>query len=195
MVFGGGAAFVSNTQDNSISSFTLNSDGTLAAGSTTKLTTATSPTGLAIDGGGKFLFVANQGSSNISVFSISGATLTEVAGSPFSAVDPSAPGIATGPVAVAVTPTASYLYVANQFTNSVSAFAVDANGGLTPLFGNITGATYAAGTDPSTLALTSDGNFLYVANEGSNNISAYAVCANASTMRTPGITDIAGKCP
>ena len=177
----GNAAFVSNSQDNTISSYTLNTDGTLKAGNTTTLKSpGATPMGLAVDSGGTFLFVADQGSNTISVFSISSGSLTEVAGSPFSTNDPNSPNIATGPVSVAVTPSANFLYVAHQFTNTVGVFAVDSNGALT----QSGAAFYPAGTSPSDLVLapTPDGNFLYlyVANQGSNNVSAFAVCAKTS---------------
>ncbi len=73
----GNALFLANSQDNTISAYTVNADGTLSA-SGNPTPTGTNPVGMAIDSGGKFLFVANQGSNTISVFSISGSTLTLV---------------------------------------------------------------------------------------------------------------------
>jgi 6-phosphogluconolactonase len=180
----GDAVFVANTADGTISSYTVNADGTLtASGSSTAA--GISPTGMAVDSGGKFLFVANQGtfsdpaSGTVSVYSINGAALTAV-GSFSTAANGAVSG--PGPVSVAVTPDAAYLYAANQFSNAVAAFSVDSTGALTPL--GI--PSYNVGTSPSAVALTPDGNFLYVANQGSNNISAFAVCANASlTCVTP----------
>ncbi|MGA9041005.1 MAG: beta-propeller fold lactonase family protein [Terriglobales bacterium] len=181
-------------------SYTVNSTGTLTAGSTTPLTNVLNPVSLAIDPTGKILFVANQGAllppppptpsctlaayaaycGNISVFSVSGTTLTELAGSPFSDVDPNNPVVA-GPSSLAVTPTGNYLYVANQFTNTVSAFQYDSTGVLTPL----SPFTYTAGSNPTGLALSrnitvsgtiTQPHFLYVANSGSDNITGFAVC-------------------
>jgi 6-phosphogluconolactonase len=180
IVFAGNAAFVANSQDNTISSYMLNTDGTLATGSTTKLTSASTPMGLAVDSGGKFLFVADQGSNTISVFSISSASLTEIAGSPFPTNDPNFPTTATGPVSVAVSPGMNFLYVANQFTNTVGVFSIDSTGALTQL----PGLASQVGTSPAAVALapTPDGNFLYlyVANQGSNTISAFAACTKTS---------------
>jgi 6-phosphogluconolactonase len=196
VVVAGNAAFVANSQDGNISSFTVNSDGTLTAASGTQAA-GTTPIGMATDSAGKFLFVANQGtfgnpaSGTISAFTISGTTLAAVPGSPFSA---GSPGVltGTGPVSVAVTPKASYVYAANQFTNTVSGFSVASTGALTPL----PGSPYAVGTSPSAVAITPDGNFLYVANTGSNTISAFAICANASvTCVTPdgSLTPVTGS--
>jgi len=193
----GNAIFVANINPSTppaapnpgtISSYKVNSDGTLAAGSTTTETNAIFPMGMATDPAGKFLFVANQGSFNltlpntvagsISVFSINGAALTEIPGSPFPTETPAemASMIGTGPVSVAVTANGNYLYVANQFTNDVEALSIGSNGVLTILGP----ATYNVGLSPSAVALTADGNFLFVANSGSNNLSVFAACTNAN---------------
>jgi 6-phosphogluconolactonase (cycloisomerase 2 family) len=124
------------------------------------------------------LFVANQGSSDISVFSINGTGLTPVPGSPFTTI-PSGLSYPNGtlPAAVAVSASGKFLYVANQLANFVSAFAINPTGALSPL-----GVPFYddGQTSPSGLAVTPNGGFLYVANAGanSNNISAYAICDN-----------------
>ncbi len=66
------------------------------------------PVALAIDSAGKFLFVADSANNGapgtVSVFAVSGGTLTEVAGSPFPLpVEPG--GSVASTVALAVTPT------------------------------------------------------------------------------------------
>jgi 6-phosphogluconolactonase len=164
-----------------ISTYTVASDGSVTSGSTTALNPAAmEPTALAIDPTGKILFVANQGSDNISVLSVNGTTLTELAGSPFSDVDPLNP-VAAGPTSLALTPTGNFLYVANQFSNTIAAFQYDNTGVLT----NLSPFTYPAGTNPTGLALSrtiqvnsqsTEAHFLYAANSGSNNVSGYAVC-------------------
>ena len=174
MIAAGSAVFVSNSAANTISAYTVNSDGTLTAASGAQAT-GTTPVGMAVDSGGHFLFVANQGqqsvaaSGSISVFSVQGTTLTAVPGSPFPTAAPLAP-FGTGPSAVAVTPDAKFLYVANQFDNTVTEFSVDASGVLTRL------VAIPVGTAPSALTITPDGGFLYVGNSGSSNVSAFAVC-------------------
>ena len=147
----------------------------------------TKPVALATDAGGKFLFVADQMSDTISVFAISsGATLTEVAGSPFSTVTPSYPS-PTGPVALATL--GNFLYVANQSANAVAAYQFDSSTGaltLPPL-------SYFVGTAPAgllTVALpigsaTPQSQYLYITNSGSNNISAFTACAIQSQTCAP----------
>jgi 6-phosphogluconolactonase len=183
--------FVANAVDNSVSAYSVNSDGSLTAqGAATP--TGQLPVALAVDPSSKFLFVANENSSTISVFSISGTSLTQV-GLPFPS---SLPGDVTGngPAALVTSPSGNYLYVANQFTNTLGAFSYDANGALTLIAG------YATGNNPSGLAFsrcagistattscpTSDGNNLFVADSGSNQITVFAACIQASpTCGTP----------
>jgi 6-phosphogluconolactonase (cycloisomerase 2 family) len=174
----GKTLFVANSQDNTISSYSVNADGTLAAASGTTAT-GTTPSGLAMDGAGKFLLVANQGtfgdptSGTVSVYSVSGATLTPVGS--YATEDPSAL-VGNGPVSVAVAPNGNYAYTADQFSNTISAFSVDASGALTPL-----GVfSYNAGNNPSAVTTTPDGNFVLVANHGSNNVSVFAACTSAT---------------
>jgi 6-phosphogluconolactonase len=164
------ALFIDNIASQTVSSYTVNSDGTLTAVTGT-VKTGVMPMGMAIDPAGKFLFVANQGSSTVSVFSINGAALTQVAGSPFSTI-PAGTIVATGPTAVAVSATGNFLYVSNNFTNTVSAYSVSGAGFLTPL----AQSPYAIGLAPSGLTLTPNGATLYVANTGANNISAFSIC-------------------
>jgi 6-phosphogluconolactonase len=200
MVFtpAGDAAFVSNTGSNNISGYTVNGNGALTAGSTTSSGGA-SPMGMAIDGGGHFLFVANQGTSidpasgTVSVFSISSVALTLVGTtvSDETALPNNPPISVTGPVAVAVTPDAKFLYVANQIQNTVSIFSVDATGALTRAIFPAT-----VGTSPSALAISSNGKFLYVANSGSNNVQVFSICGTATpACLTPDgtLTEVTGS--
>jgi 6-phosphogluconolactonase len=183
-----------------IDAYTVNSNGTLtAAGTSTPA--GIIPSGLAVDSAGKHLFLANQGvqcnpkSGTISVFNISGTTLTPAPGSPFVTASGSAQN-STRPAAVAVSLSGNFLYVANQFDGTVSVFSIASSGGLTPIL-----APYAVGMTPAALALSPDGSFLYVANSGSGNVSAFTVCdkQSATCAVAPGstpdgsLTSIAGS--
>ncbi len=165
---------------NDISTYTVQADGTLTAGSS-NLPTGMTPLNMAMDAAAHFLFVANQGlqsdpaSGTISVFAVQNGNLSEVAGSPFRVATPSAPN-GPGPAAVAVTSDGKFLYVANQFDGTVSSFSVDAtSGALTPIL------TVPVQLAPAGLGLTPDGGFLYVANSGSASVSAFAVCGQIVT--------------
>lgn len=99
---------------------------------------------MAADPAAKFLYVANQGSNNLSAFSFDGSTgvLTPVAGSPFAA--------GTGPDSVRVDVTGEFIYVANGGSGNVSAYAIN---GATGALLAISGAPFTAGTDPVSMAI------------------------------------------
>src|SRR5262249_21251116 len=148
------AAFVANSASNSISSYTINTDGTLTAVSGTTPTGKT-PVALAVDPAGKFLFVANQVSSDVSVFSISGTTLKSV-GAPVTTI-PAGLSYPNGtlPSGLIVSASGKFLYVTSQLANFVSAFSVSASGALTPLGVPF----YNTGLEPVGLAITPKGDF------------------------------------
>jgi 6-phosphogluconolactonase len=133
-----------------VTAYTIKADGTLAA-SGTGIKAGQIPIALAVDPSGKFLFVANQGTSSdvtsgtISVFSVSGTTLSPPVNFP---TELPSDVSGSGPSAVAVSPAGNFLYVANQFSNTVQSYSFDASGALTPI------GTYAVGTNPSGLAFS-----------------------------------------
>jgi 6-phosphogluconolactonase (cycloisomerase 2 family) len=103
------------------------------------------PQGLAADGQGHFLYVANSGDNTVSAFTIgSDGRLTAVAGSPFSL-----PAGATGPVDVNSDPSGQFLYVVNNTSNSVSMFTINTSNGVVSPIG-----TAGAGTGPVAIVTT-----------------------------------------
>lgn len=94
---------------------------------------------MTIDPTGTFAFVANAGSSNVSVYVIDQVTgrLTQVAGSPFAA--------GTQPQRVTVDPTGKFAFVPNAGSNNISVYQFNSTTGfLTP----VPGSPFAAGTGP-----------------------------------------------
>lgn len=78
-----------------------------------------------------------------------------------------------------------FAYVANQASNNVSAYAIDAaTGALTA----VTGSPFSAGSQPVSVSVTPNGAFAYVVNLSSANVSAYSI--NASTGA---LTPVAGS--
>ncbi len=175
----GTALFVANssTQRSFSAYYASKSDGTLRPAASTP-TGGITPLSMAMDSGGHFLFVANQGlqcdpaSGTISVFAIQDATLTGCQ-APLFARRRHLSSSGTGPSGVAVTPDGKFLYVSNQFDNTVTTFSVDASGVLTR------GLVVPVGTSPSALAITPNGGFLYVAN--SSTVSGFAICNQVVT--------------
>jgi DNA-binding beta-propeller fold protein YncE len=199
----GDALFVANRDDNTISYYKVNSDGSLPvpcpspqpANCNTVVAgpVAGTPVALAVDPSGKFLFVANQASQGVfpppntpdtvAVFSIQSGVLSPV-GSFLST--------GNGPSALAASPTGNFLYVANRFTSTVSILSYDANGTLTqdatsPVtvganpaglsFSRCLGTTTATTTCPT----AAPPGYLFVANSGSNDITILSACTQVTT--------------
>jgi 6-phosphogluconolactonase len=143
---------------------TLGSGGALAAGATPTLLlpfkTSTSPSdyGTASDPNSLFLFVAET-NTGLRVFSIgSGGSLQEVSGSPYA--------VGTGPRAVSLDPTGSYVYVANYGSNNVSAFTLTAaSGKLTAVAGS---PFSSGGLQPIGIVNDNSKAFVAVINSGNN---------------------------
>ena len=184
------------------------------------------PGSLAIDSARKYLFVADVATSGqtqtytnpctgatetatvavpgtVSVFSVSGGTLTEVAGSPFAlpdgasgSVGSAASGSAPNAAALAVTPTVhpplysacsgaaapttENLYVADSVNNVLLNYSVSSSGILTLVPASATAPGIATGTTPSGVAVDACEQFVYVANAISNNVSAFTICSVVS---------------
>jgi 6-phosphogluconolactonase len=74
----------------------------------------------------------------------------------------------------------SYAYVANESSNTISAYAINAStGALTEIAGSPFAAT---GTGPVAVTVDPDGAYLYVANNSSNTVSVYAIDADSGAL-------------
>jgi 6-phosphogluconolactonase len=106
--------------------------------------------------------------------------LTQITGSPYTVGD--------GAHSVVIAPSGQYLYVANpgQDENDVSQFSINTYGELTEIFPRSSVAPL--GSQPETLVMDPSGNYLYVMNGGSNNITVFSV-----DTKTGVLTEIAGS--
>jgi DNA-binding beta-propeller fold protein YncE len=164
--------YAGNVNSNNVSAYTI----TPTSGALTEITAGTGspfstaglqPFSVAVDPAGKFAYVANQSSGNVSVFGIdpvSGelirqATLVAAGSLPFSIV---------------VDPTGKYAYVANRGSNNVSAYTISAiDGTLT----EVTNSPFATGGGPRAIAMDAAGKYVYVANENDSTVSAFTIDA------------------
>jgi YVTN family beta-propeller protein len=96
------------------------------------------------------------------------------------------------PYSVAVDPFGKFVYVANQVSNSISAYTINAaTGALTA----VNGSPFPAGSAPWSLTDPS-GKFAYVANASSSDISVYAIDAsNGALTAVSGSPFAAGSLP
>src|ERR1700687_514156 len=117
----------------------------------------------------KFAYVANFGSNNVSAYTIGGTgALTLVGTYP----------AGTNPLSVAVDPDGQFVYVANRgrddpsIPSEISGYSIDPmTGALTPVLCS----PFRAGIHPYSVTVDPTGQFVYVANFNSNNVSAYVI--------------------
>lgn len=158
------------------------SSGALTPVTGSPFSAGTDPDGLATDPNGDFLYVVNFFSFNVSAYKINRFTgaLTAVAGSPFD----------TGvePAAVTIDPSGRFAYVADSYygtSQNLSGYTIDAStGALKPL----NSVDFPAHAQPDGVAVDPTGRYLYVSDEGSSNISAFAINSVSGEL-----TQIAGS--
>lgn len=114
---------------------------------------------LVIHPSSKFLYAANAGESDVSLFLISSS----------GALSEHIPRYSVGnaPTVLAMDPAGTYLYVANSGDRSVQVFLIDpAKGLLAPVTQTGTGTTVPLGIDPINMQVSPSGTFLYVTGQG-----------------------------
>ena len=153
----------------------------------------------------RFAYVANFNAKDVSAYTISAATgaLTripcEFGGGDCIGTDFAA---GTGPRSVTVDPSSKFAYVANQTSNDVSAYTINAvTGALTriPCVVGVgvscNGNNFLAGTVPASVAVDPSGKFAYVANQTSNDVSAYTINATTGALiRIPCVVGVGVSC-
>jgi 6-phosphogluconolactonase len=113
---------------------------------------------------GKFLYAANSGEGDVSLFDISTAgTLSEVT--------PRIP-VGAAPTLLALDSAGGFLYVGNSGSFNISVFSIDSsNGHLSPV-----GTPFPIGMDPINMQLSPSGGVLYVTGQGSTgSIEAFSL--------------------
>ncbi len=174
--------YVANSDGNDVSMFTIGTGGALnpVAGSNCDGTSAANcvvvgsgPFSVTVDPTGHYVYVANGGDDNVSMFTIgAGGKLTEI----------STVAAGSGPFSVTVDPTGRYAYVANRIGDNVSMYTIGPNGALSPVAGRACDGIsvancVAAGDFPRSVTVDSTGHYVYVANQGGNDVSVYTIGA------------------
>lgn len=174
--------YTSNPNTNLITGFLIGTDGTLAQFATTTSPSKGSPVFLNFDSSGSFLFAVNAGGNlggpSVSTFSVSATgALTEVTGSPTT--------VGTAPVSAVFFQ--GFLYVLNQTSGTISAFALTSSTGqLTEL----KGSPFTVGTRPVSVTTAALGRFLIATSTGSSGSGTIAVFSIAADGT---LTPVAGS--
>src|SRR3989449_3949423 len=141
------------------------------------------PSSVAVDRSGSFVYVTNEFSNNISGF-----TINLTAGPSFGALTPVGPPIAAGtcPISVVAVPQAglNFIYVSNDGSKSVSGYSYNGTTGvLTAVPGSPLSLTNA--TSPGLATIAPGTRQLYVPNFDSNNVTAINIFTTCSPPWPP----------
>lgn len=170
-------AYVANQTANTISAYAIDANsGTLTPVPGSPFSAyGLTPIALAVEPNGKYLYVAEFASNTISVYAIDTTIGTTRSG----ALTRTGALIPTGrgPMAIAIDPTNTFLYVANSTDNSVSAYRLS-NGAATA----IGGAAFTVGRSPSALKTNPTGTTLYVTNFTDGSVSALSIDQNTGAL-------------
>lgn len=150
-------------------------------------TGAVHPNSVAVDPTGKFAYVANSGTNNVSMYAINGTTgaLTLIG-----RIDA---GI--GPASVAVDPSGKFVYVANEsnfdsLVGNVSRYTIDSTSGALTSVGSPVAADFGA----HSVSVDPLGKFAFVANDGiyqetGGSLSMYTINATTGALTPTGTID------
>ncbi|THJ17885.1 MAG: lactonase family protein [Nitrospira sp. CG24B] len=170
--------YIANSGSDNVSGYSINAtSGILAPIPGSPFANVSGPSALAVSSNGFFAYVTNGRTSTVAAFRVSteGALLSV----PTTPSNPNPAPVEAAPGALAIAPNTKYVYVGNSGTDKVTAFTIEASGALTliPQSAGATNPVSVNGADPAAIAITQNGQFLYVANSGSNDITAFSIGA------------------
>jgi DNA-binding beta-propeller fold protein YncE len=144
---------------------------------TGKASTATvvTPTAMLITPSNAYVYVS-IGSLGVQVLTLgSGGALS--AGSAPTFLPPLSTSTSPADYGLASSPTSTFLFVA-EINTGLREFSIGTAGALN----EVSGSPYAVGTGPTGVLLDPTGSYVYVANKGSNNISAFTLTAASGKL-------------
>lgn len=174
--------YVANNGSDNVSGYSINAtSGTLAAIPGSPFSNVSGPSAMAVSSNGFFAFVTNKRTNNVTAFRVSteGALLSV----PATPSNPNPASVGTAPGALTIAPDTKHVYVVNSGADTVTAFNIEASGALTliPQTADNPNPVSVRGTNPvanpAAMAITQSGKFLYVANNGSNDVMAFSIGA------------------
>jgi 6-phosphogluconolactonase (cycloisomerase 2 family) len=190
--------YVANAGDgvnpSTVSAYAIDSGSGALAAIGSPLAAGINPISVSVDASGRFAYVVNSISNDISAYSVdaTSGTLTPIDRDPVTTplvVDNFPAG--TTPRAIGVDPFGRFAYVVNAGTpGTISAYAIDTRSptvvGAIPGALTAIGSPVATGTNPVSVTVDASGKFVYVANAGGG-VSRYTI-ASDGTLTSNGTT-------
>lgn len=168
-------AYVVNNNDGTIWMYSIKADGTLTANSANTAVTGTFPMSLAVDPGGKFLYMLNGSYAYMYTINLDGSLTAN-----------GSPNTVTGGFSISIDSSGRFAYMAGG--SSLVMDRIDANGQLTA------NGTLSLSATSHRIALAPSSKFAYISNYGDGTVSAYIINADG-TLTANGSPIAAGAFP
>lgn len=188
------SGYIGGVASNTVSIYTIDATSGALSEVGQPVNVGFNPVYLTVSPSGKFLYVANGAAGTLSAFTIgSSGGLTQIAGSPYLLTGSGAGSQGPpGPNWIAIDPQEHFLFVANLLANAIGAYAINSTtGALTA----VTGQPFNTGIGPSSVTFDKTGQYLYVTNLNSSNVSAYFVAKTGVPTQLGGSPYSAGSNP
>jgi 6-phosphogluconolactonase len=169
-------AYAAGQGTNEVFEFQVHGNGTMSPLATPNFPVGSNPSAVALHTSGDFLYIADFSGNDVTLLDINasnGNLSVPVSNSVVTTVNP--PNIFSaggGPVSLQMSPTAPFLFVANQTSDSVTSYAVDPGTGSLGLIGNF---SIAPVSHPTSLAVSPKGDFLFVANGTEGTVAVFSI--------------------
>jgi YVTN family beta-propeller protein len=186
----GKSAYVTNNNANTVSQYTVGATGLLSPKTPSTVGTEGTPRGVTVSPSGNNVYVTNANGNSVSQFTVT-------AGGALLPMSPASVATGGGPYALTMSADGKSAYTADRNGSTVTQFNVAANGALSPKSPativpgpNPLAVAFATppllvGLSPTGVASSATGNRIYVANAGSNSVSAIDTATNAVVATVP----------
>ena len=191
--------YVTGQGTNEVFEFRAQADGSLLPLGTPNFPVGSNPSALRPHTSGDFLYIADFSGNDVTLLDINasnGNLSVPVSLSIVSPINP--PNIfATdkGPVGIAMSPTAPFLYAVNQASSNITAYTVDPGSGT---LGSVQGSPpfpIQPVSHPSSVAISPKGDFLYVANGAEGTIAVFNISGSGTLAQAGTVSVGAGATP
>ncbi len=189
--------YVAGQGTNETFEFRVQGNGSLLPLGTPNFPVGSNPSAVAPHTSGDFLYIADFAGNDVTLLDInasSGNLSVPVSTSIVVTTNPpNVFGAGAGPISLAMSPTAPFLFVANQGSNNVTSYAVDPGIGTLGLIGNF---PISPVSHPTSLAVSPKGDFLFVANGTEGTVAVFAIGGKGVlTLAGPPVSMGAGAIP
>lgn len=181
----------SGLANNSVSIFSIDGTTGVLNSAFPPVLAGTQPKSVAIDPLGRYAYVANAGSDDVSAYArdVNTGALAFLGNFQVGSSDDS-------PWSVVVDPSGKFVYVANFHSNTVAIFTIDSASSTSGIAGALTYVnSIPVGVGPNCVTVAPSGNYLYVTHETGDSVSTYKIDASTGALSSKDIDTSPGSTP